>query len=111
MSIFIPTTPGSTDSVANLEREFGANLPHSYILFLKEHDGAIPEDNVFNVGKGNSAGVDQFIPAREILGIRNKVDGFPRNVLPIARATAGNFVYLDPKDGAVYFWDHEDDSA
>ena len=112
MSIFIPKTrPASPDSIANLEKEAGLKLPQSYLLFLKEHDGAKPEDNVFSLGERNSAGIDEFIPAHKVIYIRDVVEGFPKKMLPIARATAGNFVYIDPPSGAVYFWDHEKDSV
>ncbi len=111
MSIIIPTTrAASADSIANLEKEFG-RLPESYLLFLKEHDGAKPEDNVFNLSERNSAGVERFVPISESIGVRDAVEGFPRNMLPIAWATGGNFVYLNPASGAVYFWDHENDST
>ena len=112
MSVFIPITqPASPASITNIESVFGARLPESYRLFLKDHDGAKPEENVFNIGKGNNAGVDQFIPASEIISVHDAVEGLPPNALPIARATAGNFVYLDPASGIVYFWDHENDTG
>jgi hypothetical protein len=98
------------DSVANLEKEFGG-LPEGYRVFLKQHDGARPEENVFKIGEKNSASVERFIAASDIIHIRNSVDGFPGAMLPFARASGGNFVYLDPKSGTIHFWDHEDDSA
>src|SRR5437899_11172991 len=103
MSVFIPTTrPASPDSIANLEKELGLSLPKNYLLFLKEYDGAQPEDNVFSLGERNSAGVDQFIPASESIHVRDTTEGFPKDVLPIAHATSGNLVYLDPASGAIY---------
>jgi hypothetical protein len=112
MNISIPkTNEASATSIAELEKLFGANLPKSYLLFIKEHDGARPAPNVFKVGNDNNAGVDEFISAHEVIRIRNLVDGFPSHALPVARASGGNFVYLDPSSGVVYFWDHEIEDA
>lgn len=112
MNVFIPkTNAASAASIADLEKLFGKDLPKSYLMFIKEHDGAKPAANVFKVGEDNSAGVDEFIPAHESIHIRNLVEGFPSHALPIARASGGNFVYLDPASGVVYFWDHEIDDT
>lgn len=112
MNIFIPKTQSpSVNVIANLERQVGKTLPKSYLLFLKEHDGAQPQDNVFSLGEKNSAGVDRFIPASDGIHVRDTTEGFPKDALPIAYATAGNLVYLDPSSEAVYFWDHEIDST
>ena len=32
-------------------------------------------------------------------------------MLLFARAPGGNFLYINPANEAVYYWDHEDDSA
>src|SRR6266478_4429094 len=112
MSVFIPVTaPASTDAIVDLEKELGLNLPKSYVLFLKDHDGAKPENNSFKLDKGNNSSVDRFIPLHESIRVRNIVEGFPRNVIPIAYASCGNLVYISPQSGAVYFWNHEDNSA
>jgi len=112
MSIIIPkTSAASAASTAELEKLYGKNLPKSYLMFIKEHDGARPTANIFKVGENNNARVDEFIPAHESIHIRNSVEGFPSRALPVARASGGNFVYLDPANGAVYFWDHEIDDA
>jgi hypothetical protein len=108
MSILIPKTNGaSATAITDLEKLLGKNLPQSYIMFLKEHDGARPASNAFKVSENNSAGVDEFVPAHESVHIFNKVEGFPSHALAVARASGGNFVYLDPASGVVYFWDHE----
>jgi SMI1 / KNR4 family (SUKH-1) len=108
MSISIPTTTAATQqTVEALRQIYGKQLPADYLDFADRHDGAKPPLNSFPVGGNNSAGVDQFIPAREAIHIRDLVEGFPQNALPIARASGGNFVYLNPADESVYFWDHE----
>ena len=108
MNIFIPKTKAaSAASLAELEKLFGKKLPNSYITFVHEHDGARPADNTFKVGGSNSAGVDEFIPAHESLHIPQIVEGFPNNALAVARASGGNFIYLESATTAAYFWDHE----
>jgi hypothetical protein len=112
MSIFIPKARAASAAlVAELEKRFGVALPTGYLAFLKDYDGARPENNMFELGTHNSVGVDQFIPAEESIHVREVVDGFPSNVLPVARATSGNIVYLVPASGAIYFWDHENDAG
>jgi hypothetical protein len=111
MSITIPKTQStSMQTMANLEREFG-HLPVGFLLFLIQHDGAKPGKNVFNVPDGRNAGVDHFIPASEIIRVRDTTAGFPRKMLPFARSTIGNLVYLNMVNNAVYLWDHEVYSA
>jgi hypothetical protein len=108
MSISIPTTTAAApQTIESLRQIYGKQLPADYLNFADRHDGAKPPLNSFPVGGHNSAGVDQFISAHEAVRIRNLVEGFPQNALPIARASGGNFVYLNPADESVYFWDHE----
>jgi hypothetical protein len=112
MNTFIPKTKAaSAASLAELEKLFGRNLPKSYLNFVAEHDGARPSANVFKVGENNHAGVDEFIPVHESLRIPHVVDGFPAHALAVARASGGNFVYLEPTNYSVYFWDHEVENA
>lgn len=107
MSVTIPKTkPASVESITELEKEFGP-LPNDYLLFLKEHDGASPAENCFDIGDSNSSSVRVFIPCIEAVKTRKNIDGFPQDMLPIASDDCGNFVYLNPKDNAIYFWDHE----
>jgi hypothetical protein len=108
MKIIIPKTkPASVTSLAKLEELVGKKLPNSYLNFARDHNGARPAANVFKIGENNHAGVDEFISADESIRIPHVVDGFPPFALAVARASGGNFVYLDPKTFAAYFWDHE----
>jgi hypothetical protein len=108
MSIPIPTTSAAApQTIEALRRIYGKQLPADYLSFADRHDGAKPALNSFSVGGNNSAGVDEFIPVHEAVRIRDLVEGFPQNALPFARASGGNFVYLNPADDSVYFWDHE----
>jgi hypothetical protein len=111
MSVTIPKTQGaSIDIVANLEREFG-HLPMAFHLFLINHDGAKPEKNIVIVDGKKSAGIERFIPANKIIRVRDAAIGFPRKMLPFARSTTGNLVYLNTVNGAIYLWDREAYSA
>jgi len=111
MNIIIPKTHSIRSGfLSALEAAYGT-LPASYKDFLAQHDGAKPEENIFRVDERRNAGVERFIPAAEILHIRDAVDGFPKNMLPFAEAAGGNLIYLDPANGAVHFWDHEIDSG
>jgi hypothetical protein len=110
MSITIPkTTSRPPASIATLEKAYGI-IPASYKAFLNHHDGAEPEDNFFKVDAQRSGDVERFIPASEIMRVRNSVEGFPKNMLPFAEASCGNLVYMNPAKGTIYFWDHEIDS-
>lgn len=107
MSINIPKTNSLTQvSLTALEHEYG-KLPNIYKLFLKQHDGAKPKENVFRINGKIVGGVEQFIPASRIIKVRNKVEGFSKHMLPFAKSAGGNFLYLDPLRGSVYFWNHE----
>lgn len=35
------------------------------------------------------------------------VEGFPSKIIPFAEDGCGNFAYIEPVTGSVYFWDHE----
>jgi len=111
MSIIIPTThlvPCASPEA--LESRFGS-LPASYKAFLDQHDGAKPEKNTFKIDGQTNGSVRQFIPAADIIRVCNMVEGFPKNMLPFAEDDVGNFMYLNPANGAIHFWDHEVDDA
>jgi hypothetical protein len=111
MSITIPRTQGaSIEFIANLEKEFG-HLPIGFHVFLMNHDGATPEKNVVIVDGKKNAGIERFIPASKIVRVRNSAPGFPGKMLPFARSAAGNLIYLNTVNGAVYLWDREAYSA
>ena len=94
--------------IDRLEQEIGGALPTAFLDFVREHDGAKPDINIFKVGNGNECGVNGFIPVREILVARAHMGDLPSTTFPIAWAEGGNYVYIDVATaGAVYFWDHE----
>jgi len=110
MNIVIPKTKAaSSKAIIELEKEFGS-LPKDYLSFLREYDGSIPEINEIQVSNTSSSGVEKFILGENIIKRRDSIEGFPSNMLPIADDASGNIFYLDPKEGTVYFWDHEIES-
>src|SRR5579862_581824 len=111
MSVIMPITPSRPSAALKaLEIRFG-ELPKSYKAFLNQHDGAEPEENIFKIDERTSANVRQFIPAADIIRCCNAIEGFPKNMLPFAEAEGGDYIYLNPADGTIHFWDHEVDEA
>jgi len=108
MKIEIPKTGElSRETLEKYEREIGVKFPKDYFEFLLNHNGAHPPSNTFVAGKNISGGVAQFIPIDKIIGFRDKTEGFSKEMLPIACDDGGNYVYLDPANGNIYYWDHE----
>lgn len=93
--------------VQELEREIGKVLPNSFLEFVRQHDGAEPETNIFKIAGSNESGVNGFIPVREVLAERANIENLPVTAFPVAWAEGGNYVSIDAASGTVYFWDHE----
>lgn len=112
MTIAIPPMQSpKTEDLVRLAGAVGAPLPHSYLSFVKLHDGAEPQSNVIDVGQDNEAGVRQFIPVGNAPSVLSDVDGFPQGMIPFAEDESGNFFYMAPANGQVFFWDHELDDT
>lgn len=90
-----------------LKKNVGESLPHGFQEFVKEHDGAEPETNIFRINDENDSGVNRFIPVKKILEERNQIENLAPNTIPIAWAEGGNFVLLVVDTCEVQFWDHE----
>ncbi|HWM84280.1 MAG TPA: SMI1/KNR4 family protein [Kofleriaceae bacterium] len=77
--------------------------------FLRENNGAVPENNVFDIEPDNAAGITRFWSAREVMSERKKLaDRMSPDLLAIADAEGGNHVCLGLSGGkGVFFWDHE----
>lgn len=93
-----------------LVEEIGSDLPAEYVKFVERYDGATPEPNSLMLAN-NEVGVSRFIPATEASRLANEIDGFPRNVIILAEDDCGNYFYIEPRTGSVYFWDHEIEGA
>lgn len=113
MGVTIPATEGLSDEqIDAVERELQCKLPLSVRAFARQHDGAKPQTNKFDV-PGNSSSVRCFISLTDAATLRLHIDGFPGFGVPIAEDDCGNFVWLAPETGEIRFWDHEidDDGA
>lgn len=111
MPVSIPTTPTPTQAELQvLADRIGALLPTSYLTFVKLHDGAEPTANSIKT-LDNEVGVTRFVPVREAPSLGAEIEGFPQNAIPFAEDDCGNYFYVDPSDGAVYFWDHESEGT
>ncbi|MDQ8205890.1 SMI1/KNR4 family protein [Coraliomargarita sp. SDUM461003] len=72
------------------EKSYQTSFPPEYLEFVRQFDGAVPEDNQFN---GNvRISVDCFIPIRNVPSFADKIEGFPRNEIPIAEDPQGSFL-------------------
>ena len=97
--------PASEEAIEALETTLGFRLSESFRVFLREHDGAKPEDNKFSVGNYNESSVNRFIPVSKILEKRDAIDELPAKAYPIAYDSFGNYIFIDEgKNGAVFFW-------
>lgn len=106
MAISIPQTGGVSDaSLAELTEKYGKLSPE-YVQFLATHDGAKPPSNVLD-GTNYTVGVNDFLPASEIIHRANAIEGMSSKLLPVAEDDSGNFVCIGADDHRIYFWDHE----
>lgn len=105
--IHIPNMPSpSADALRDLESWLAQPLPAAYVEFVREHDGAEPQENSL-VTRENEVGVSRFIPVNEAAKLAEQIDGFPVGVIPLAEDDSGNYFYVEPRSGSVRFWDHE----
>lgn len=111
MAVKIPKTVGLSDpQIEAAERALGCVLPASFRAFVRDHDGATPEDNAFDL-PGDEGGVRAFIPLSDAPERRHEIDGFPKTGVPVAEDDCGNYIWLRPETGEILFWDHEDEEA
>lgn len=91
--------------IEKAEKRLGFPFPVEYRAFLREYDGAVPEDNVFR--DDLIVSVDQFVSVVDLADRACGVEGFPACAVPIAECSSGNFVYIKKGCTGVFFWDHE----
>jgi hypothetical protein len=104
--------------------ELGHRIPGSYREFLAAADGGPPVEDTFEFDEAD--GRHQRDRIAFFLGVADSPDGdlvtvaqtlhgrIVPGLLPIAGDEYGNLVLLDARDdgdGAVWFWDHERESA
>jgi hypothetical protein len=111
VTVAIPEMPRPNDAeLSQLGLAVGHPLPPSYVSFVNHHDGATPSGNSL-VTSANEISVSRFVSVREALNLNESIDGFPISVIPFAEDDCGNYFYVKPYSGAVYFWDHELEDA
>jgi cell wall assembly regulator SMI1 len=110
--------PPTREQIADVEAAIGYDVPERYKEFLKEFNGAIPQENIFDFpGGAKQSCVHEFLPLSEVVDVYNSgnFDKHP-TLLPIAVDSTGNFICTslgEDRAGEVYFLDHEltDDPA
>jgi len=98
--------PPSEEALRHLADTIDHELPSTYLAFVTRHDGARPEDNSI-ITSGNEISVSGFVSVADAATLAFEIDGFPPKVIPLAADDCGNYFYVEPQTGAVYFWDHE----
>ena len=100
----------STKAIHNMVPAAAVTEHHDWIAFLKEHDGAIPDGNQFDVSPDGGSGIQRFLSVAEARATKRRlVDRLPDAFLPVAEAEGGNYICLglSPSSSGVIFWDHE----
>lgn len=116
-----PLTAARIDA---LERELRIKLPSGYRSFLLRHNGGRPDPYFFPIrgldknpfgGIHYFFGVDGSVRSDNIdWNYRIYRGRIPSELLPIAGDGSGNVICLAFKqgnEGAVYFWDHDDEHS
>ncbi|BEV00641.1 SMI1/KNR4 family protein [Novosphingobium olei] len=110
MTIHIPKMPSpSAAALSDLESWLGQQLPATYVEFVRNHDGAEPQENSL-VTNENEVALSRFISVNEAAKLAEQIDGFPVGVIAFAEDSCGNYFYVEPRSGSVRFWDHEVES-
>ncbi len=108
VKIVIEKTDGISNSELDaVEQVLGVSFPADLRKFMEQYDGASPPNNSFAISGQGESDVRRFVSARDMASLRNEVEFFPPQAIPIAADSCGNYVYLNPPDGGIYFWDHE----
>ena len=106
MDVNIQRTNGASEKeIIDAELRLSCRLPRGYREFVSNHNGAKPSSNTFAV-PGNESSVRRFVPIEDAASVRQAIEGFPIEGVPVAEDDCGNYVWLEPKTGAVFFWDH-----
>ena len=100
----------SEEDISALESTLGHLLSPEFKAFVRVNDGALPENNIFDVGLENNSDVAEFIPVTKIAEERALLGNLPVASYPIAHDSCGNWIIVNEAErGAIYFQDHEID--
>ena len=110
--------------IRRMERKIGLTFPAQYRFFLVRHNGGRPVEKYFKFTKGEALHVGKVL---DLFGIDDPVescniewnyevyrDRMPSGFLPIGCEDGGNIICMkcvQPELGAIYYWDHDDESA
>lgn len=106
----------SFDRLRTFEKLVGAPLPPDYRQYLIDHNGGMPKNTSFKIGKENSRLHNMFgiNDGPDFQNMEWNYDIFkdriPKKILPIGDDPFGNLICLGiAKDvyDKVFFWDHE----
>lgn len=111
-----PTSPAR---VGDFERANGIRLPESYRRFLLRHNGGAPLPDRIEVPgwHGGFTGFNVFFGIDGDDDLQGNLDAYgdrlPPGFLPIGDDPGGSLFCLalsgGPREGQIYFWDHEDE--
>jgi len=113
--MFPPARPAEVDE---FERSHGVTLPPEYRDFLLKSNGGRPADNLVNVPDFDEAAVNHFFGLQrgDMYDLRSegaRIEGrIPPGTIAIGDDPGGNLFLLSvdgDSNGAVFFWDHEDE--
>lgn len=99
-----------------LEQELAFPISEKMGEFLLIYSGAVPEDNIFDLSHGKSAGIQKFIEIAQIPFERKNIAPWERGIelsplpgtYPIAYLEGGNYLYVDETGGGeIWYFDHE----
>ena len=100
----------SEEDISALESTLGYALSPDFKAFVRANDGALPENNIFDVGPDNNSDVAEFIPVTRIADERALIGNLPLASYPIAHDSSGNWIFInEAEQGAIFFQDHETD--
>lgn len=116
--------PLSSEQLDEVEQRMGSAIPPVYREFLLQNNGGRPVPNAFLYRRSDGTtagegGVNTFLgigdaESTDIEWHRSMYeDRIPSNFFPIADDPGGNLICLSTSGddvGAVYFWDHEEES-
>jgi hypothetical protein len=107
MPVAVPITPKPVEtSISALLNAFPKLAQTHIIDFLRNHNGAVPPDNIVRLSDGRETSVRRFISVENMASVHCDVDEFPEHVVPIGFDDGGNYFYA-LENGAIWFWDHE----
>jgi cell wall assembly regulator SMI1 len=103
--------PVTESNILNFEQTIRFGLPLDYRQFLLEHNGGVPEQDLFSIPDCNSEGlIDHFLglgrEKEDLEDWMNELEGdLPEGFIPIGFDPGGNAILMDLSDATIYYWD------